>query len=243
MPKLVLLRHGQSTWNRQDRFTGWEDVDLTAQGYQEAKSAGQALKNMDYRFDIAYSSVLKRAKLTLWQIMGELDQTHLPVKADWRLNERHYGALQGLQKKETSEKHGVEQVQKWRRGFTVRPPAIDEKSPRHPKHDPRYMMLSNPPAAESLADTFDRVVPFWQEQILPDLKAGKRPIVVAHGNSLRVLRKHLENISNDKIAELDIPTGLPIVYEFDADFKVSQQYDLGDKNIMDTAVGQQSSTA
>jgi len=245
MTKIVLIRHGQSTWNKENRFTGWEDVDLSKQGIEEAIAAGQDLKAKNFQFDIAYTSLLKRAIRTLWLVMEELDQMYLPVNTDWRLNERHYGALQGLDKKETTEKHGAEQVQKWRRGYAVRPPAIDKQSPSHPKHDPRYAALSNPPATESLADTLERVVSFWQEQIVPHLKAGKQPIIVAHGNSLRALRKHVENISDEEIVELNIPTGFPLVYEFDANLKLTQQYYLGDKNALDAAVNaviQQSST-
>lgn len=245
MAKIVLIRHGQSTWNKENRFTGWVDVDLSEQGVEEAKAAGQELKSKNFQFDIAYTSLLKRAIRTLWLVMEELDQMYLSVKTDWRLNERHYGKLQGLNKKETTEKHGAEQVLKWRRGYAVRPPAIDEESPNHPRHDPRYAALSNPPATESLADTLERVVPFWQEHIVPDLQRGKRPIIAAHGNSLRALRKHLENISDEEIVKLNIPTGFPLVYEFDANLKVTQQYYLGDKSALDAAVhavSQQSST-
>lgn len=236
MTNIVLIRHGQSAWNKENRFTGWVDVDLSEQGIAEARAAGQQLRAKKFKFDVAYTSLLKRAVRTLWLVMEELDQMYLPVKTDWRMNERHYGALQGLDKKETTEKHGAEQVQKWRRGYAVRPPALDEQNPDHPKHDPRYAALTNPPATESLADTLERVVPFWQEQIVPDLKAGKHPIIVAHGNSLRALRKHLENISDEEIVELNIPTGFPMVYEFDSNLKVTRQYYLGDQSALDAAV-------
>lgn len=228
--KLVLVRHGESQWNQENRFTGWYDVDLSDKGRTEAKAAGQLLKKEGFTFDFAYTSVLKRAIHTLWNVLDELDQVWLPVEKSWRLNERHYGALQGLDKAETAAKYGDEQVKQWRRGFTVTPPELDRADERFPGHDPRYASLSAEqlPTTESLALTIERVIPFWNESILPRIKSGEKVIVAAHGNSLRALVKYLDNMSEDEILELNIPTGVPLVYEFDENFKPIKHYYLGD---------------
>jgi 2,3-bisphosphoglycerate-dependent phosphoglycerate mutase len=216
--KLVLLRHGQSTWNLENLFTGWTDVDLTAQGREEARAAGQLLLGRGFEFDIAFTSVLKRAIRTLWILMDEMDRMWIPVERDWRLNERHYGALQGLDKAETTAKFGVEQVKIWRRSYDVPPSPLAADDPRHPKFDPRYRGIrpSVLPATESLKDTLVRVVPCWQERIAPALAAGADVLVVAHGNSLRALVKMLEGMSDSAIVEFNIPTGVPIYYELDS---------------------------
>jgi 2,3-bisphosphoglycerate-dependent phosphoglycerate mutase len=215
---LVLLRHGQSTWNLENLFTGWTDVDLTAQGREEARAAGQRLVERGFEFDVAFTSVLKRAIRTLWILMDEMDRMWIPVERDWRLNERHYGALQGLDKAETTAKYGVEQVKIWRRSYDVPPSPLAGDDPRHPKFDPRYRRLPPTalPATESLKDTLLRVVPCWQERIAPALSAGADVLVVAHGNSLRALVKMLEGLSDDAIVEFNIPTGVPICYELDS---------------------------
>ena len=210
--KLVLVRHGESQWNNENRFTGWYDVDLSEKGVSEAKAAGKLLKEEGFTFDFAYTSVLKRAIHTLWNVLDELDQAWLPVEKSWKLNERHYGALQGLNKAETAEKYGDEQVKQWRRGFAVTPPELTE---------------AELPQTESLALTIDRVVPYWNETILPRLKSGERVIIAAHGNSLRALVKYLDNMGEDEILELNIPTGVPLVYEFDENFKPVKHYYLG----------------
>ncbi|MEX2151010.1 MAG: 2,3-diphosphoglycerate-dependent phosphoglycerate mutase [Steroidobacteraceae bacterium] len=216
--KLVLLRHGQSTWNLENLFTGWTDVDLTAQGREEARAAGPRLRERGFQFDVAFTSVLKRAIRTLWILMDEMDRMWIPVERDWRLNERHYGALQGLDKAETTAKYGVEQVKVWRRSYDVPPLPLAADDPRHPKFDPRYRRI--PPAAlpatESLKDTLVRVVPCWQERIAPALAGGADVLVVAHGNSLRALVKMLEGLSDSAIVEFNIPTGVPIYYELDS---------------------------
>lgn len=243
MNKLVLVRHGQSEWNKENRFTGWYDVDLSERGIREAKVAGQALNKEDIRFDLAFTSYLKRATRTLWMIMDELNQMYLPVKTDWRLNERHYGSLQGLNKKETTDKHGAKQVQLWRRGYTIRPPAIAVDSPMHPANDPRYKSIENPPAAESLADTLERVIPWWNEQLIPAMQQGHQPIVVAHGNSLRALLKYLDNISDEEIVKLNIPTGIPIVYEFDDQLNPVKHYYLASEEKLNSAVHEVSQQA
>lgn len=228
--KLVLVRHGESQWNQENRFTGWYDVDLSEKGRGEAQAAGQLLKKEGFRFDFAYTSVLKRAIHTLWSVLDELDQAWLPVEKSWRLNERHYGALQGLNKAETAEKYGDEQVKQWRRGFTVTPPALDSTDERFPGHDPRYGKLSETelPKTESLALTIERVIPYWNDTILPKIKQGEKVIIAAHGNSLRALVKYLDELSEEEILELNIPTGVPLVYEFDEQFKPIRRYYLGD---------------
>ncbi len=227
--KLVLVRHGESQWNMENRFTGWYDVDLSEKGRTEAKAAGQLLRSEGYAFDFAYTSVLKRAIHTLWNILDELDQAWLPVEKSWRLNERHYGALQGLNKAETAEKYGDEQVKQWRRGFAITPPELTRADERFPGHDPRYAHLTAEqlPVTESLALTIDRVLPFWNECILPRMKRGERVIIAAHGNSLRALVKYLDNTSETAILEFNIPTGVPMVYEFDDNFTPLTHYYLG----------------
>jgi len=231
MLKLVLLRHGESIWNMENRFTGWTDVDLSERGKEQARKAGQSLKNEGCSFDVTYTSVLKRAIRTLWIVMDEMDLMWLPVYRSWRLNERHYGALQGLNKKATVEKYGYEQVHKWRRSYDIRPPALDRTDKRHPRYDPRYAHLKEDelPAAECLRDTLNRALPYWHETIAPSLREGKRVLIAAHGNSLRALVKYLDNISDDEISGLNIPTGFPLVYELDDDLKAIRHYYLGDE--------------
>lgn len=227
MAQLVLIRHGESQWNLENRFTGWTDVDLSVNGVKEAHRAGQLLREGGFTFDIAFTSVLKRAIKTLWISMEELDQMWLPVINSWRLNERHYGALQGLNKAETAEKYGKEQVHIWRRSYDVPPPPLSEDDPRHPRFDPRYAHMEGAtlPACESLKDTLARVMPYWTSNLAPALRSGKKVVVAAHGNSLRALVKYLDNISDADIIELNIPTGVPRVYELDADLKpISSQY-------------------
>ncbi|MGK2960236.1 MAG: 2,3-diphosphoglycerate-dependent phosphoglycerate mutase [Candidatus Malihini olakiniferum] len=226
--KLVLVRHGESQWNNENRFTGWYDIDLSDKGLSEAKAAGKLLKDEGFSFDFAYTSLLKRAIHTLWNILDKLDQAWLPVEKSWKLNERHYGALQGLNKAETAEKYGDDQVKQWRRGFAIMPPALTREDKRFPGHDPRYASLTNDelPQTESLALTIERVVPFWNGTILPRIKSGDRVIIAAHGNSLRALVKYLSNIGEYEILELNIPTGVPLVYEFDKNFKPIKYYYL-----------------
>lgn len=226
--KLVLCRHGQSTWNLQNLFTGWTDVDLTEQGRAEAISAGREVRNLDFSIDIAYTSVLKRAIRTLWLMLDEMDRMWIPVIRDWRLNERHYGALQGLDKAETSARYGADQVQVWRRSYSTSPPALDPDDERHPRHDPRYAGISNLPSTESLASTLYRVRPCWQERLAPDLRAGKNILIAAHGNSLRALIKMLDKISDEDITGFNIPTGVPIVYELDKKLEPRSRRFLGD---------------
>jgi len=230
MHKLVLLRHGESTWNKENRFTGWTDVDLTEKGRTEARTAGQLLKAGGFAFDFVYTSVLKRAIWTSVLALDELDQLWLPVERDWRLNERHYGALQGLNKAETAAKHGEDQVKIWRRAFAIPPPPLTADDPRSPARDPRYknQKPSELPLTESLKDTIERFLPYWHESIAPRIEAGERVLIVAHGNSLRALVKYLDNISDDAIVELNIPTGIPLVYELDASLKPLKNYYLGD---------------
>ncbi len=226
--KLVLCRHGQSEWNLKNLFTGWKDVDLTAQGINEARQAGRDLKELGIRFDVAYTSVLKRAIRTLWLILDEMDQMWVPVIRAWELNERSYGALQGLNKAETAARHGEEQVLIWRRSYDIPPPAIEESDERHPRHDPRYAGIADLPATESLKTTLERVKPYWEANIAPRLRAGENVLITAHGNSLRALVKMLDNISDEEITSLNIPTGIPLLYELDADLKpISSRY-LGD---------------
>ncbi len=230
MHKLVLVRHGQSVWNLENRFTGWTDVDLTELGIQEAHEAGKLLREGGYDFDAAYTSVLKRAIKTLNIIQEEMSLEWIPVFRAWQLNERHYGALQGLNKSEMAEKFGEAQVKLWRRSYDVPPPALDLNDERHPRFDRRYAELSPEqlPATESLKITLERVLPFWHSTLAPEIKAGKRLLIAAHGNSLRALVKYLDNISDAEITELNIPTGLPLVYELDENLKPIQHYYLGD---------------
>ncbi|MGM0564686.1 MAG: 2,3-diphosphoglycerate-dependent phosphoglycerate mutase [Pseudomonadota bacterium] len=228
--KLVLVRHGQSTWNLDNRFTGWKDVDLTDQGRAEAKRAGQQLREAGLEFDIVFTSVLKRAIRTMWTILDEMDLMHLPVERHYRLNERHYGALQGLNKAETAEQHGEDQVKIWRRSFDVPPPPLEDGDERLPENDARYANLDKAllPRSESLALTIDRVLPYWQDRIVPALRSGQTPLVVAHGNSLRALVKYLDDMTPEAILGLNIPTGVPIVYELDEDLRPIRREFLGD---------------
>ena len=231
MPRLVLLRHGQSTWNQENRFTGWTDVDLTDLGREEARAAGRLMKESGDVFDIAYTSVLKRALRTCWIALDELDQLWIPMERSWRLNERHYGALQGLNKAETSAKHGDAQTHLWRRSYDIPPPPLPLDDARHPAHDPRYASLRGEerPATESLKDTVARFLPYWNGTIAPAIKTGQRVLIVAHGNSLRALVKHLDGISDAAIADLNIPTGIPLVYELDDALAPVRHYYLGDE--------------
>ena len=238
MIKLVLLRHGESTWNRENRFTGWTDVDLSDRGYQEAELAGRTLRDGGYTFDIAFVSVLRRAIRTLWLAQESMDAMWLPVEKDWRLNERHYGMLQGLDKTEVAEHYGAEQVKEWRRGFSVSPPALNPSDPRHPRFDGRYRGLSPDflPGTESLENTMRRVLEVWDERILPRLRMRKRILIVAHGNTLRALIKHLEGIPDEEISELNIPTGIPLVYELNRAIEVVTQYYLADDEVVEAAL-------
>ena len=230
MFKVVLLRHGESTWNKENRFTGWTDVDLSDRGREEAREAGRLLKEGGYAFDIAYTSVLKRAIRTLWIALDGLDQMWLPVEKNWRLNERHYGALQGLNKAETTAKHGEAQVKIWRRSYDIPPPPLTPDDPRHSSKDPRYASLkpAEIPLTESLKDTVARFLPYWHGTIAPAIQSGKRVLVAAHGNSLRALVKYLDNVDEATITELNIPTGIPLVYELDDRLKPLKHYYLGD---------------
>ena len=227
MHKLVLLRHGESDWNRENRFTGWTDVDLSQKGVEEARAAGRLLKSGGYAFDLAFTSVLKRAIRTLWLALDELDRTWLPEVKDWRLNERHYGALQGLSKSEMAAKFGEQQVLVWRRSYDTPPPALAPEDPRSEARDPRYAGIVVP-RTECLKDTVARVVPYWETAIAPAVRAGKRVLVAAHGNSLRALVKHLDNISDAAIVNENIPTGIPLIYELDDKLKPRSHYYLGD---------------
>jgi 2,3-bisphosphoglycerate-dependent phosphoglycerate mutase len=228
--KLVLIRHGESTWNKENRFTGWTDVDLSEKGVQEAHKGGQFLRQEGYVFDVAFTSVLKRAIRTLWIALEEMDLMWIPVHNSWRLNERHYGALQGLNKAEMAAKFGEQQVLTWRRSYDIRPPALDENDERYPGRDPRYRSLkpSELPLTECLKDTVERFLPYWHETIAPAVKSGQRVVIAAHGNSLRALVKYLDNISDDEIVGLNIPTGIPLVYELSDDLKPERHYYLGD---------------
>ncbi len=230
MFKLVLLRHGESQWNLENRFTGWTDVDLTEKGRQEARAAGELLRNEGYAFDIAYASVLKRAIRTLWIALDAMDRMWLPVVHSWRLNERHYGALQGLNKAETAARFGEQQVLIWRRAYAVAPDALTPDDPRWAGRDPRYKHLQphEIPATECLSDTVARVLPFWKDSISPAISRGRRVVVAAHGNSLRALIKYLDNVSDDDIVGLNIPTARPLVYELDAELRPIRHYYLGD---------------
>jgi 2,3-bisphosphoglycerate-dependent phosphoglycerate mutase len=230
MHKLVLIRHGESTWNLENRFTGWTDVDLTATGLEQAKNAGQLLKAAGFDFDVAYTSVLKRATRTLWHVLDEMDRTWLPVVNNWRLNERHYGALQGLNKADMARQYGEAQVLAWRRSYDVPPPPLEPADPRCEKGDLRYARLKpeQVPLTECLKDTVARVMPFWNEALAPALKSGRRLVVAAHGNSIRALVKYLDGISDQDIVGLNIPNGIPLVYELDDALKPIRHYYLGD---------------
>lgn len=230
MYKLVLLRHGESQWNKENRFTGWTDVDLSEKGIREAQEAGAYLKKDGYVFDIAYTSVLKRAIRTLWIVLDTMDLMWIPVERNWRLNERHYGALQGLNKAETAGKFGDDQVLIWRRSFDTPPPKLEESDPRYPGNDPRYQQLpeNELPLTECLKDTIARFLPYWHQTIAPAIQSGKKVIIVAHGNSLRALVKYLDDISDEQIVNLNIPTGMPLVYELNGSLKSIRSYYLGD---------------
>ena len=237
MPTLVLLRHGQSTWNLENRFTGWTDVDLTPQGHSEAHAAAKVLKDGGFSFDVAYTSVLKRAIRTLWIVLDDMDLMWIPVHRDWRLNERHYGALQGLNKAETAAKFGEDQVKVWRRSYATPPPALENSDPRSPRADARYASLTPAeiPRTESLADTVRRFLPAWHDSIAPAVREGKKVLVAAHGNSLRALVKYLDGMSDEAIVELNIPTGVPLVYELDDNLKPIRHYYLGDEEAVKKA--------
>jgi len=231
MHTLVLLRHGESTWNRDNRFTGWTDVDLTEKGREEAQESGRLMAAAGFAFDVAHTSVLKRAIRTLWIALDEMDLLWVPVQRSWRLNERHYGGLQGLDKAETAAKHGDAQVKIWRRSYDIPPPPLAADDERHPSRDRRYAGLTpgELPLTESLKDTVARFLPYWHESIAPDVKAGKQVLIAAHGNSLRALVKYLENVPEQEIVELNIPTGIPLVYQLDASIKPIRKYYLGDQ--------------
>ncbi len=238
MYKLVLIRHGESEWNKLNLFTGWTDVDLTEKGVEEAKNGGKQLKEEGFTFDIAYTSVLKRAIRTLWIVLDEMDLMWVPVVRDWRLNERHYGALQGLNKAETAAKYGEAQVKIWRRSYDTQPPSLEPSDPRFPGHDPRYSNITSDdlPLTECLKDTVARFLPLWNDEISPLVKEGKKVVIVAHGNSLRALVKHLDNVSEEEIVSLNIPTGVPLVYELDDDLKPITHYYLGDQEAIKKAM-------
>ncbi len=238
MKKLVLLRHGESTWNKENRFTGWIDVALSEKGEQEAKTAGLLLKQNGFVFDVAYTSLLKRAIKTLWIVLEDMELMWIPVNLSWRLNERHYGALQGLNKSETATKFGEQQVLLWRRSYDVRPPALDKSDSRYPGNDPKYKDLPEKclPLTECLKDTTTRFLPYWKETIAPAVKSGQNVIIVAHGNSLRALVKHLDQISDQQIVKLNIPTGIPLVYELDNNLLPLKHYYLGDEETVNQAV-------
>jgi 2,3-bisphosphoglycerate-dependent phosphoglycerate mutase len=236
--KLVLIRHGESTWNKENRFTGWTDVDLSEKGLQEAADAGKLLKSEGYSFDIAYTSVLKRAIRTLWLVQEQMDLLWIPVSKSWRLNERHYGGLQGLNKAETAKQYGEDQVQVWRRSYDVPPPVLEKTDPRYPGNDPRYKNLKADelPTTEDLKATVARVLPYWNETIAKVVKSGKKVLIAAHGNSLRALVKHLDNIPESEIVSLNIPTGIPLVYELDENLKPIKHYYLGDQSKIQAAM-------
>ena len=238
MHKLVLMRHGESQWNLENRFTGWTDVDLTETGREQARKAGELLKKEGYTFDLAYSSVLKRAIRTLWIALDAMDAMYTPVGVNWRLNERHYGALQGLNKAETAAKYGDEQVLIWRRAYAIAPEPLSLDDERHPRFDSRYAKIpaEQLPATECLKDTVDRVLPFWNDSIAPAIRAGRKVLIAAHGNSLRALIKHLDNVSDDDIINLNIPTGQPLVYELDDDLRPIRHYYLGDAAEIEAAM-------
>jgi 2,3-bisphosphoglycerate-dependent phosphoglycerate mutase len=238
MYKVVLLRHGESIWNKENRFTGWTDVDLSEKGVVEAHEAGKLMKAGGFEFDICYTSVLKRAIRTLWIALDEMDRMYLPVINSWRLNERHYGALQGLNKAETAQKFGEEQVHIWRRSYDTPPPALEKKDERYPGKDARYADLSEEelPTTECLKDTVDRFLPYWHGTIAPVIKDGKKVLIAAHGNSLRALVKYLDDIPDEEIVGLNIPTGIPLVYELDDDLKPIRNYYLGDQDAVQKAM-------
>ena len=238
MKKIVLLRHGESIWNKENRFTGWTDVDLSEKGLREAKNAGRLLKKEGFIFDIAYTSVLKRAIRTLWIALDEMGLMWIPVYNSWRLNERHYGALQGLNKSEMAKKFGEEQVLIWRRSYDIRPPALAKDDARSPAKDPRYKELKpqDIPLTECLKDTVNRFLPYWHEEIAPALKKGKKIIIAAHGNSLRALVKYLDQMSDEAIVKLNIPTGIPLIYELDKNLKPLKHYYLGDPEAVKAAI-------
>jgi 2,3-bisphosphoglycerate-dependent phosphoglycerate mutase len=244
MTRLVLIRHGESTWNKENRFTGWTDVDLSEKGRQEAREGGEVLKKEGYTFDVAHTSVLKRAIRTLWTVLDEMDLMWIPVHRTWRLNERHYGALQGLNKAETAAKFGEDQVKIWRRSYDIPPPELTPDDERYPGHDPRYRNVSprELPLTECLKDTVARFLPYWHESIAPAVHAGQKVLIAAHGNSLRALIKYLDNVSEADIVELNVPTGMPLVYELDDDLKPLNRYYLGDpakvKAAMDAVAAQ-----
>ena len=238
MYKVVLLRHGESVWNKENKFTGWTDVDLSSKGIEEASGAGDLLKKEGYVFDIAYTSVLKRAIRTLWLVLDRMDMMWIPVVNSWRLNERHYGALQGLNKAETAAKYGNEQVKIWRRSYDIMPPPLDQSDPRFPSNDPRYSGLDKKdiPSCEALKNTVERFVPYWENEISKTILSGKRVLIAAHGNSLRALVKYLDNVSEKDITELNIPTGVPLVYELDKNLKPIKHYYLGDESAVKRAM-------
>jgi 2,3-bisphosphoglycerate-dependent phosphoglycerate mutase len=238
MIHMVLIRHGQSTWNKENRFTGWTDVDLTEQGVREAHEAGTVLREKEFTFDMAFTSVLKRAIRTLWIVLDKMDLMWIPVVNSWRLNERHYGALQGLNKAEMAQKYGEEQVHIWRRSYDIRPPALEKTDERYPGHDPKYKNVDpqDIPVTECLKDTVERFIPYWHESIVPELKKGKKIVISAHGNSLRALVKYLDHISDDEIPQLNIPTGIPLIYELDDDLKPLKHYYLGDADQIAKAI-------
>jgi 2,3-bisphosphoglycerate-dependent phosphoglycerate mutase len=235
---MVLIRHGQSTWNKENRFTGWTDVDLTEQGVREAHEAGTLLKQEGYTFDLAFTSVLKRAIRTLWIVLDQMDLMWIPIVNSWRLNERHYGALQGLNKAEMAQKYGEEQVHIWRRSYDTQPPALETTDVRYPGKDPRYKDLDpkDVPVTECLKDTVARFLPYWHESIVPELSRGRKVVISAHGNSLRALVKYLDNISDEEIPHLNIPTGVPLVYELGDDLKPQKHYYLGDTDKITQAI-------
>jgi 2,3-bisphosphoglycerate-dependent phosphoglycerate mutase len=237
MLRLVLLRHGESTWNRENRFTGWTDVDLSDKGREEARGAGRVMAAEKFEFDVAHTSVLKRAIRTLWIALDEMDLLWIPVHRSWRLNERHYGALQGLNKAETAAQHGEAQVKIWRRSYDIPPPPLTADDPRHPSHDRRYSALSRAelPLTESLKDTVARFLPYWHDTIAPDIRAGKKVLIAAHGNSLRALVKYLDNVPDEEIVELNIPTGIPLVYLLNDDLEPLQKFYLGDQEAVKAA--------
>ena len=236
MTTLVLVRHGQSMWNLENRFTGWADVDLSERGIREAREAGNTLKEHDFTFDVTMTSYLKRSIRTLWVMLDALDQMHLPIQTDWRLNERHYGALQGLDKRETVAQHGEEQVLKWRRGFSIRPPAMALDDPERSTNHPRYRGLGNMPDTESLADTLIRVTRWWHEALVPLLTQKKRVLVVAHGNSLRALVKYIDNMSEEDILDFNIPTGIPLIYKLDNQLSPRSRDYLADSEKLSLAI-------
>lgn len=235
MHKLVLLRHGESTWNKENRFTGWTDVDLSEKGREEARAAGQLLKKEGFHFDLGFTSVLKRAIRTQWIVCDEMDLLWIPIRKSWRLNERHYGALQGLNKAETAAKYGDEQVHIWRRSYDVLPPLLESSDDRHPARDPRYAGEKDMPAGESLKTTVDRMLPYWTNEIAPEVLKGKKVLVAAHGNSLRALVKHLDRMSDEAIMGLNIPTGVPLVYELNDKLEPIKHYYLGDQAAIEAA--------